>query len=104
MSKIRLDQSISYLLTGEKKKGFNKQNNLKAFIDYSQIIDDMYGILEDNNSTKKRKVLIVSDNMTDDVEANKKIKPILAELFMRGKKSSVLVVFISQPYFAVLKT
>ena len=35
------------------------------FIDYSQIIDDVYENLDDYNPTKKRKVLIVLDDTID---------------------------------------
>ena len=42
----------------------------KAFIDYSQTIDDIYENLEDLNPTKKRIVLIVLDDMIADMESN----------------------------------
>ena len=35
------------------------------------------------------------------METNKKLKPIVAELFMRGRKLNILLVFISQSYFKV---
>ena len=41
------------------------------FIDYSQRIDDAYENLVDNNPTKKKKVLIVFDDMIADMEAYK---------------------------------
>ena len=44
------------------------------FIDYSQTIDDVNKNLEDYNPTKKRRVLIVFDDMIPDVESNKEIK------------------------------
>ena len=40
-----------------------KLKNAKAFNDYSQTIDNVFENLEDYNSTKKRRVLIVFDNM-----------------------------------------
>ena len=46
--------------------------NPKAFCDYSQTIDDVYENLEDYNPTKKRKVLIVFDDMIADMETYKK--------------------------------
>ena len=42
------------------------------FIDYSQTIYDVNKNLEDYNPTKKRRVLIVSDDMIADMESNKK--------------------------------
>ena len=64
-----MNQSINYLST-EKKVGIKELKNPKAFIDYSQIID-AYGNLEDYNPTKKRKVLILFDNMIANVEVSK---------------------------------
>ena len=74
--------------------------NPKVFIDYSQAIADVYVNLEDYNSIKKRRVLIVFDDMGP----NKKLSPIVTELFLRGRKLNISLVFISQSYFKVLKT
>ena len=90
------------LINGGEKKIINVKTP-KAFIDYSQTIDNVYENLEDCNRTKK-KVLIVFDNMIADMEANKKLKTIVAELFMRGRKLDISVIFISQSYFAISKT
>ena len=38
------------------------------------------------------------------METNKKLSPIVTELFLRGKKLNILLVFISQSYFKVPKT
>ena len=43
--------------------------NSKAFIDYSQTIDDAYENLEDYNPRKKRRVLIVFDYMIAGMES-----------------------------------
>ena len=66
--------------------------NLKAFIDYSQTIDDEN--LENYNPTKKKKVLIVFDDIIADMEANKKLIGIVTELFLRGRKLNISLVFI----------
>ena len=65
---------------------------------------DVYENLEDYNSKKKRRVLIVFDDMIADMKSNKKLSPIVTELFLRGRKLNVLLVFISQTYFKVPKT
>ena len=62
---------------------------------------NVYEDLEDYNPTKKKSV-IVSDDMTGDMEANKKkISPIDPEFFLRGRKLNILLVFISQYYLKV---
>ena len=48
---------------------------------------------------KKRKVLIVFDDIIADVINNKKLNPIVTELFIRGRKLNISVVFITQSYF-----
>ena len=77
--------------------------NQKTFIDHSQTTDDVYESLEDYNPTKKRTVLIVFDYMIADMESNKKLSPIVAELFLRQRKLNISLVFISQSYFKVPK-
>ena len=64
----------------------------------------VYENLEDYNPKKKRRVLIVFDDMIADMKSNKKLSPIVTELFLRGRKLNVLLVFISQTYFKVPKT
>ena len=38
------------------------------------------------------------------MESNKKLRAIVTELFLRGRKLNILFIFISQSYFKVLKT
>ena len=60
--------------------------------------------MEDYNPTKKRKVLIVFDDMIADMDSNEKLSPFVTELFLRGRKLNISLVFISQSYFKVTKT
>ena len=92
------------LINGREKVGIKTLKNPKAFSDYSQTIDDVYENLEDYNPTKKRRVLIVFDDMTADMESNKNLIPKVTELFLRGRKFNISLVFISQSYFKMPKT
>ena len=47
---------------------------------------------------------MVFDDMIADMEADKKLSPIVTELFLRGRKLNISLVFISQYYFKVPKT
>ena len=49
-------------------------------------------------------MLTVFDDMIADMESNKKFSPKVAELFLRGRKLNILLVFISQSYLKVPKT
>ena len=47
---------------------------------------DIYKDIDDYNPNKKRKILIVFDDLIADMLSNKKINPIVTELFNREKK------------------
>ena len=49
-------------------------------------MEDVYKNIGDYNPGKKRKVLIVFDDMIADMINNKKLNPIVTELFIRGRK------------------
>ena len=66
-------------------------------------MDDSYENIKEYNPNKKRKILIVFDDMIDDTSTNKKLNPIVTELFIRGRKLNISFVCITQPYFVVPK-
>ena len=55
------------------------------------------------NLNKKRKILIAFDYMIADMLSNKRLSPIVTELFIRGRKLNISLAFITQSYFAVPK-
>ena len=83
------------LINGKEKVGIENLKSPKAFIDYSQTIDDVY--------EKKRRILIVFDYMIADMESNTK-STMVTEFFLGGRKLNISVVFISQSYFKVPNT
>ena len=46
----------------------------------------------------------MADDMIGDMEANENLSPLVTELFLKGKKLIISLVFISQSYFKVPKT
>ena len=52
---------------------------------------------------KKRKILIAFDEMIAHMLSNKKLNAIVIELFIRGRKLKISLVFITQSSFAVPK-
>ena len=52
---------------------------------------------------KERKVLIVFDDMISHVMSNKKAQQLLKELFIRCTKFNIILCFLTQSYFSVLK-
>ena len=92
------------LISGREKVGIKKLKHPKAFIELFQTVDDVYENLEDYNPTKKWKVLIVFDDMVEDMEANTKLNGVVSELFLKERKLSISLVFVSQSYFKVPRT
>ena len=61
-------------------------NDSKAFIEYSNDMDDIYKNIEEYNPNMKRKILIVFDDMIADMLSNKKLNPTVTEVLIRGRK------------------
>ena len=72
-------------------------------IKYSNNKDDISKNIEDYNPNKRQKILIVFDDKIVDMLSNKKLDPAVTELFFRGRKLEVFLVFITQSHFAVPK-
>ena len=97
------EKKYQYLIKKREKVGLNHFNDPKAFMEYSNDMQDVYKNVEDYNPIKKRKVLIIFDNMIADMINNNKLNPIVTELIIRGRKLNICIVFISQSYFKVPK-
>ena len=50
---------------------------------------DIYDDINDFNEKRKRKVLIVFDNMISHVMSNEKVQQVLKELFIRCRKLNI---------------
>ena len=61
-----------YLIKKREKVGLNHFNDPKAFMEYSNDMQDVYKNIEAYNPGKKRKILIVLDGMISDMINNKK--------------------------------
>ena len=66
-------------------------------------MNDVYKNIAKHNIDKERKILIVFDDMIADMINNKKLNSIVTELFIRGRKLNISLVFITQSYFKVPK-
>ena len=66
-------------------------------------MQDVFKNIEEYNLGKKRKILIVFDDMIADKINYKKRNPVVNELFIRGKKINISIVFIKRSYFKVPK-
>ena len=66
-------------------------------------MNDVYEDINNYNPNRRREILIVFDDMIVDIMTNKKFQAILKELFIRGRKINIYLVFITQSYFSVPK-
>ena len=69
-------------------------------IEHSQYMDDAYDSIDDYNPNRRRKSLILFDDLIVDIP-NKKFQSIIKELFIRCKKLNISLAFIAQSYFYV---
>ena len=85
------------------KKGIKHENDSNAFIECSNTMDDIYENIDNYNPSRKRKILIIFDDMITDIMTNEKFQSIIKELFIRCRKLKISLVFIPQSYFSVPK-
>ena len=102
MQKIHM-KKYQYLINKCEKVGLDHFNDPRAFKEYSNDMQDVYKNIEDYSPGKKRKIIRVFDDMIADMINNKKLNPVVTELFIRGRKLNISIVFITQSYFKVPK-
>ena len=56
-------------------------------------MNDIYENIEEHNRNKKRKILIIFDDMIPNMLSNKKLNPVETELFFSGRKLNISLVF-----------
>ena len=97
------EKKYQYLINKREKVRLDHFDDPKAFIEYSNDMEDVHKNIDDYNPRKKRKVLIIFDDMIADMINNKKLDSIVNDLFIRGRKLNISIVFITQSYFKVPK-
>ena len=89
------EAKYQYLINIREKAGLNHYDDPKAFMDYSNNMQNVYKNIEKCNPGKKHKVLIVFDDRIADMINNKRLNPTVTELFIRGRKLNISIVFIT---------
>ena len=91
------------LIDKREKAGINFNNDPTAFIEYSNSMDDILSNIEDYNKKRKRKMLIIFDDMISHVMSDRRAQQIFKGLFIRCRKLSISLCFLTQSYFSVPK-
>ena len=89
------EPKYQFLIKKRESSGIKNLNDPNAFIEYSNTMDDVCNNIDDYNSKRKRKVLIVFDDMIADIMTKKKFQAIIKELFIRCRKLNISLVFIT---------
>ena len=97
------EDKYQFLTKKRESIGIKHFNDPKAFIEYWNDMHDVYQNINDYNPDKENKILIVFDDMIADMINNKKLNSIVTELFIRGRKLNISLVFITQSYFKIPK-
>ena len=79
-----------------KKIGLEHHKDWKTNTEYSNNRQDVYKNIDEHNLGKMQKILIVLDDMIVDIIVAKKLNPIANELFIKGRKWSISLAFITQ--------
>ena len=89
------EPKYEFLIKKREDAGIKHLNNPNAFIECSNTMDDVYENINDFNPIRKRKKLIVFDDMIADIMTNKRFQAIIKELFIRCRKLNISLVFIT---------
>ena len=102
MQKIRMKVNI-ILINKRESIGLKYFNDTKAFIEYSNDMQNVYKDIDEYNIDKERKIFVVFDDMIVDMINKKKLDSIVTELFIRGRKLNISFVFMTQSYLKLPK-
>ena len=97
------ESKYQFLIKKREDAGMKNLDDASAFIEYSNTMDDVYDNIDDSKPRRKRKILILFDDMIADIMTNKNFQAINKELFIRCRKLNMSLVFITQSYFRVSK-
>ena len=83
------EPEYQYLIKKPEDAGVKHLNNPNAFIDCSNMMDDVYENINDYNPIRKIKKLFIFDDMIPDIITNKRFQAIAKELFIRCRKLNI---------------
>ena len=72
-AKDQYEAKYQFLINKRESIGLKQFNDPKAFIEYSNDMQDVYKNINEYNPGKKRKIVLVFDDMIPDIINNKKL-------------------------------
>ena len=73
------------MLIDKRGAGLKHYNDFKAFIEYSNDMDEIYEIIEEYKANKERKILIAFDDINADMLSNEKFQPMSRNCFLENE-------------------
>ena len=83
-AKDSYEAKYQYLTNNGEQVGLKHYDEPKAFVEYSNDMQDVNKSIEEHNLGKTRQILIVFDDMITDVINNKKLNPVEINLLEAG--------------------
>ena len=102
-AKDSFEAKYQLLINKQEIAELNHLNDSKAFLNAPMIWVIFMINIEEYKSNKKCKILITFNDMNADVLSNKKLNTVVTELFIRGRKLHISLVFITKLYFSLPK-
>ena len=93
------EEKYQYLINKREQLGVKNLNDLYAFMEYSNDMNDVLENINNYNKNRDKKVLIIFDDMIADIMRIEQFKAIVKELFIRCRKLNISIAFITQSYF-----
>ena len=97
------DQKYQFLIKKREKAGLKNLNDKNTFIEFENDLNNIYEKIKDYNKSRKRKVLIIFDDMVSHIKSDKKAQKVLLDLFIRCRKLNISLCFLTQSYFSASK-
>ena len=85
------ESKYQFLINKRESTRLKHFNDPKAFIEYSNNMQNFYKNIEEYNTDKDCKILIVFDDMIADIINNKELNSIVNELLIRDRKLKFLL-------------
>ena len=97
------EKKYQCLINKREQARIKNLNDPRAFIEYSNDMNDVLDDVNSYNKNRDKKVLIIFDDMIADIMRSEKCKAIVKELFIRCRTLNISIVFITQSYFRTPK-
>ena len=95
-AKDACEAKCQFLINKRESMGLKHFSDPKAFIEYLNDMQDVYKNIDEYTVDKERKILLFFDDMIAVMINNEKLNSIVTDLFIRGRKLNISLVFIMQ--------